>query len=93
MNYAVTTGRWQKLGHASLSEELSKPTLFFKQDPINPKKLWISYPDGSERKATLTEIDGLERLAVWDPDHAEERLEDYFSGKPNRWVESLKIKT
>lgn len=34
----------------------------------------------------------LEREAVWNPEHVESRLDDYYFGRPNKWVESLKAK-
>jgi hypothetical protein len=35
---------------------------------------------------------GLERAAVWEPEHIEDRLRDHFNGIKNIWEESLKIK-
>jgi hypothetical protein len=34
---------------------------------------------------------GLERSAIWEPEHVEERLSDHYAGKVNRWAESLKL--
>ena len=43
-----------------------------------------------ERLAIAEECVGLERAAVWEPEHVEDRLRDHFAGRSNRWVESLK---
>jgi hypothetical protein len=40
--------------------------------------------------ASYGECTSLERAAVWDTEHIEDRLEDYFNGRENKWVESLK---
>lgn len=90
MNHAITSGRWPIIGSLSLDEGLKKPVKFFKQDPIS-KELCI-YINAEEIPATLAECDGLERAAVWDPEHVEDRLRDHYAGVPNQWVESLKIK-
>ncbi|WP_082523438.1 immunity 26/phosphotriesterase HocA family protein [Ensifer sp. Root31] len=90
MNRAVTSGRWQVIGHLPLEEELQVPIKTFKQDAIS-QKLYV-YVDGQERPATRDECEGLERTAVWDPEHVEDRLRDHFAGVPNKWAESLKLK-
>ena len=61
------------------------------QDILDPTILKI-YENGNVRAATRAECEGLEREAVWDPEHIEDRLSDYFSGKPNKWVDSLKLR-
>jgi hypothetical protein len=40
----------------------------------------------------LEEVKGLERAAVWEADHIEDRLTDYIDGKENKWVKSLELK-
>lgn len=93
-NHAVTRGRWRVVGSMSLTPDLMTSPDFFKQDPINGG-LTI-YNDGLapnyERPATRSECEALERAAVWDPEHVEDRLRDHFEGRPNRWVQSLKLK-
>lgn len=90
MNKAITTGRWKKYGHRPLDESLEMPIRFFRQDTIS-KKLYI-YVNGNEAPATASECTGLERAAVWDPEHVEDRLRDHFAETPNKWVESLRLK-
>jgi len=50
------------------------------------------YLAGHIRQASRAECEGLERCAVWEPEHVEDRLRDHFAGKPNVWVESLRLK-
>lgn len=90
MNRAITNGRWRVIGNLPLEEELRLPIETFKQDPIS-KRLYI-YVNGIETPAAREDCEGLERAAVWDPDHVEDRLRDHFAGVPNKWVESLSLK-
>jgi len=90
MNHAVTSGHWEIIGSRPLEPDLEIAPKFFKQDPIN--KEFCLYYDGKEIPATREECEGLERAAVWEPSHVEDRLRDYYAGIPNQWVESLKPK-
>lgn len=91
MNSAITSGRWPVVGHAEVPPELAERQWFCKQDSIDPRKLML-YSDGEELPATFEECEKLERAAVWSPEHVEDRLRDRFAGRPNKWVESLKIR-
>ena len=89
MNCAINSGRWTVVSYSDLGKDLQEPVPFFKKDAINGK-LSI-YVDGSERAATEEQCRGLERAAIWDPEHVEDRLRDHFSGLPNKWVTSLSL--
>lgn len=89
MNSAVESGRWEVIGSTSLTPELASTPRFFKQSPLN-KRLTV-YFKGEETPSTKDECQNLERAAVWDPEHVEDRLRDHYAGVPNQWVESLKI--
>jgi hypothetical protein len=91
MNHAITSGRWPIIGNYPLTPSESEPPKLFKQDGLKPSSFSI-YVQGTERPATKAECVGLERAAVWDPEHVEDRLRDFYAGRPNKWVESLKIK-
>ena len=84
---AWAQGRWRKTAKASLPADLQGEVPRFKQDPLSGS-LSI-YLEGKERAATMFDCEGLERAAVWDPSHVEERLRDHLAGKPNKWVQSL----
>jgi hypothetical protein len=97
MNHAVTRGRWQVIGSVPLSqEERSVPIRFFKQDALTGDLTiyWEGPEPGEvhEVPATREECMGLERAAVWEPEHVEDRLRDHFAGRPNKWLESLALK-
>jgi hypothetical protein len=94
MNHAVTHGRWPVIGSLPLTPALSASADFFKQDPINGQ-LSIYNDDLAptfERPATRSECQTLERAAVWDPEHVEDRLRDHFAAQPNKWVDSLRLR-
>lgn len=91
MNHAVTGGRWKRVGHKSLSDAEARPPAKFIRDRLTPGRYRI-YEDGKMREATRKECEGLEAAAVWEPEHVEDRLRDHYAGRPNKWVESLRLK-
>lgn len=96
MNYAVTNSVWEVIGRVPLSPSLKEVPPFFKQDAITGAvSIYQGIPELAphyEKPATFDEVEGLECAAVWDPEHVEDRLRDHFAGRPNKWVEQLKIR-
>jgi Immunity protein 26 len=90
MNHAVTKGRWSVIGHVPPDKAPIKRLPQFIQDPLRPENFSI-YENGAILPATRAEAAGLERAAVWDPEHVEDRLRDHYSGRPNKWLESMKF--
>ena len=91
MDHAVKRGRWVVVGNAPLDDTLLNPPPRFLQDALK-KNLFRIYERGQTRPASKEECLGLEREAVWEPAHVEDRLRDHYAGRKNKWVESLKIK-
>lgn len=90
MNSAVTTGRWPVVEvHLERVAELKVPPTFM-QDPINREKFQI-YDKGIMRPATRAECSALERTAVWDAEHVEDRIRDDYVGRENKWLRSMQI--
>jgi hypothetical protein len=89
MDYAIKNGRWRVLGNVELEPKLRKPIEFFMQD-IHTGEFSIYKEGGLILPAKQEDIFGLERAAAWEPEHVEDRLRDYYSGVPNKWLESLK---
>ena len=87
---AWTTGRWKRIDRVMPEPALMQPQAKFMQDAIDGR-LSI-YLAGQVRPASLNECVGLERCAVWDPEHVESRLRDHFAGRPNVWVKQLSLK-
>jgi hypothetical protein len=89
------TSGWALLDVVPLSEkEEAEVYRSFKQDPRGALSIYWETPDGSygEDSATRAACEGLERSAVWDPEHVEDRLRDHRAGRTNKWVESLAVK-
>lgn len=59
-------------------------------DPLDRSVITL-YQGGKETPATKTEAKGLERAAVWDPEHIQDRLRDHYMGRLNKWVKLLRI--
>lgn len=90
-HHAVKSGRWEIIGNKALEDELKEPAIFFREDILSGK-LYKHYQDGREFLSNRNECMELERAAVWEPEHVEDRLRDHFDGVPNKWLESLKLK-
>lgn len=92
MDHAVKRGRWIVVGNAPLDQVLLNPPPRFIQDPLRKDHFSIYEKGGKIRPATREECVGLERAAVWEPMHIEDRLRDHYAGRKNKWVESLRMK-
>lgn len=88
---AWNTGRWPKVGRVRIPEALLSPQPTFIEDSLHPGRFEI-YLAGKISPATRAECEGLERSAVWEPEHVEERIESHYEGRPSKWVESLRMK-
>jgi hypothetical protein len=60
------------------------------QDPQKPEKLQI-YHHGKIVPATRKGVVALERTAVWSAEHVEDRVRDEYSGRENKWLQSLRL--
>jgi len=87
--HAITKDRWLKVGKSPISEVIKAPVPKYIQDILKPDRFEI-YCNGEIRPSTREECIGLERAAVWEPEHVEERIRDHYSGKQNRWVDILR---
>jgi Immunity protein 26 len=89
MKYAVKSGRWKIVdsGHI-VDPDLALPRKYFMQDILDGK--FSIYEGGVIVPSTREACFGLERCAVWDPEHVEARLRDHFAGKSNLWIKQLK---
>jgi hypothetical protein len=65
----------------------------FIQDELEPNKFELYDPNtGDIKPAKKVDCIGLERAAVWEAGHVEERIVDHFAGRTNKWVEDMRIK-
>ena len=84
-NFAITRGRWLKVGKVPLEESLLVEPPRFAQDALNPEIFEI-VENGKRRKATMEECIGLERLSVWQPGAVERRLLEHYKGQKSDWL-------
>jgi hypothetical protein len=84
--------RWEPIGIRPLEGAVAAPVVGFHQEIGDFRKCIIFDSAGNERTATPEECVGLERDAVWDQNHIEERLLDTFTGRPNAVEQHLRVR-
>ncbi len=89
----ITQGHWIKVGKLPIRKSLEILPMKFIQDTLQPNIFEFYNPNTGEiTPAKKKEIVNLERAAVWEASHVEERIRDHYNGVPNIWVEQLKAK-
>ncbi|MCY1074852.1 immunity 26/phosphotriesterase HocA family protein [Archangium lansingense] len=83
---------WEVIGRRKLEESLAQPIVQFRQDVGDFRRCEIFDTADNVRSAEPQECVGLERMAVWDEYHVEERLLDTFMGRPSGIVERMKVR-
>ena len=92
-NDVITIGRWMKVGKMPIRKDLLVLPMKYIQDAQNPDFFELYNPNTGEiTKATKEECLGLECSAVWEAEHVESRIIDYYEGRKNIWEEQLRIK-
>ncbi len=87
-NDAPRTGGWIVIDNVELQGEYAKPGRYLHK-PVGSTQCYI-YSGGKEVAASLDECKGLEVLSTWFSFHVQERLEDYFAGRENKYVVAIK---
>jgi len=86
-NDVVSSGHWVKIGTVPLPHSLQTLPTQFIQDALHPGRFELYYPNSGKIQPVPKEAcEGLERCAVWDANHVEERLRDHFAGRPCKWL-------
>lgn len=88
-NNAVTKGEWRVIGSAAVDPSIDQKPLFFKKDALSGA-LSLTHDGTDELPVGNTNIEHLERAAVWEPTHVVDRLNDHFAGRPNVWALQLR---
>lgn len=84
-------GRWTTIGNRPLRGRVAEPVVMFMQDRLHPTRCLIFDSEGGERSATPEECVGLERSVAWSVHRMEERLLDYFLGRPNAQLAHARV--
>ncbi len=89
-NYSITHGIWELIGKAPLEESLKEKPQFYRYDPLVGK--YYFYVDGTNNDIPTTweECNSFECASVWEPGAVEQRLRDYFDGRPCWYLECEK---
>jgi hypothetical protein len=83
----VTKGHWLKVGKIELRSDLLEIPMQFIQDAQHPDRFEFYNPNtGDITPATKQEIKGLERAAVWEASHIQDRIRDHYNGVPCAWL-------
>lgn len=90
MKAALTSGRWPVVDYMPLEFKLTEPVEYFMRDGANGQFSIYRSDSGQTRPSTYAECRELEAAAVWEAEHVESRLRDYFAGRVNAWAEQLK---
>lgn len=86
-NDVITQGHWLKVGNLEIRKDLQEQPVQFIQDAIHPDRFEFYDPNTGESKpATKEQIKGLERASVWEANHIEDRIRDYYNGVPCVWL-------
>ena len=89
----ITSKRWEKIGKIPIRESLKILPMKFIQDSIDSSKFSLYNPNTGEITPCKKEdCIGLERAAVWEGSHVEDRIRDHYNGVPNIWTNQLAIK-
>ncbi|KFC20080.1 Imm26 family immunity protein [Chryseobacterium sp. FH1] len=84
----ITKSAWLKVGKIPIREDLLIQPMKFIQDVLNPNDFELYNPNTGEiTPVTKKEISGLERASVWDKNHVEDRIRDFYNKKPCAWLE------
>jgi hypothetical protein len=89
MKYSVTDGDWTIIGRHDVPKQIDQNPFFFMED-IFDGTLYITRDGVAKTLASKEDVKCLESLAVWEPEHVRDRLNDYRHGRPNEWVEQLR---
>jgi hypothetical protein len=83
----LVSGHWPIVGHVTLPETLAQPAAYWNQ-PVGSNDVFI-YQQGTLQPAARDDVRALEPLVIWFQSHAEQRLRDYFEGRPNKAIQYL----
>ncbi|NCU04807.1 MAG: hypothetical protein GXC73_12555 [Chitinophagaceae bacterium] len=88
----VTSEKISIVGFKELTnEELTRIPPVFHQSEPNIEKCYLIYYDGREERTTPEKCIGLERASAYSDDNIIQRVEDFYSGRKNFFVEMTKV--
>ncbi|MBY0574408.1 MAG: immunity 26/phosphotriesterase HocA family protein [Undibacterium sp.] len=85
---APLVGGWEYVDCVELKGNYALPAKYLHK-PIGSEQYFI-YSAGNEEPATKIDCQNLEILSTWFSFHIEDRLDDFFSGRENKFVIAIK---
>jgi len=86
-NDIITQGHWLKVGKLPIREELQILPMKYIYHKFDKSQFELYNTNTGEiTPSTKEECRGLERCAVWDKHHIEDRLRDHYNGVPCIWL-------
>ncbi|WP_281322744.1 Imm26 family immunity protein [Flavobacterium aestivum] len=83
----VKKGHWLKVGKLDIRQELEIQPMQFIQDAQHPDRFEFYNPNtGDITPTTKDKVKGLERAAVWDANHVEDRIRSHYEGTTSIWM-------
>jgi hypothetical protein len=89
---AYASGGWGRPVRQLARDSIPAIPRFFWQSPVKKSDCKIVEPIKRRVPATPSECVGLEPEAIWSADHIVSRIVDTYEGRPNAFVESLRVK-
>ncbi|MDN3353783.1 hypothetical protein [Actinomadura sp. DC4] len=89
---AYASGGWGSPLRRLAEEFLPAIPRFFWQSPVKKSECKIVEPIKRRVAAAPGECVGLEPEAVWSQEHIEARIIDTYAGRPNAFLESLRVR-
>jgi len=86
----VSKKHWKIIGFNDTNLPEVPPV--FIQDAFNPSDIKILQGTTSLVKARFEDVRNMERQAIWESDHIEQRIKDHIEGKPNITYEFFRAK-
>lgn len=83
----VKKGHWLIVGKLNIRQELTIQPMQFIQDALHPDRFEFYNPNtGDITPAKKEKIRGLERAAVWEAHHVEDRIKCHYEGTTSIWM-------
>lgn len=81
----ITQGDWLKVGKMPIREDCKVVPNFYIHDDFTQRFSMYITETGEIVPSTKEECLGLEEAAVWDSNHVEDRIRDFYLGIPSIW--------
>lgn len=87
--YPISNGTWRKIGKLPIREDLTSTPMQFIYHAYNGKFELYNPETGNMTPSTKEQCKGLEPAAIWGQEHVEQRVRDYYNGKPCSILKNL----